>query len=127
MVAVSRRKTLRGVFGAAVALLLPWRLGQRRAHAQGGDVVVFAAASLKNALDAINTQWQKETGKKATISYASSPALARQIEQAAPAQIFISADLDWMDYLAKKNLIKPETRSNLLGNRIVLIAPKDKA
>src|SRR5262249_4645817 len=58
---------------------------------------------------------------------ASSPALAKQMEQGAPAQMFISADLDWMDYVEKKNLIKPETRSNLLGNRIVLIAPKDKA
>jgi len=96
-------------------------------HAQGGDLVVFAAASLKNALDAVNAQWQKETGKKALISYASSPALAKQIEHGAPAQMFISADLDWMDYAAQKNLIKPETRSNLLGNRIVLIAPKDTA
>src|SRR5262245_20672111 len=125
--AVSRRKSLSGLLGATVALLLPWGLGQTPAQAQGGDVVVFAAASLKNALDAINAQWQKETGKKATISYASSPALAKQIEQAAPAQIFISADVDWMDYLAQKHLIKPETRSNLLGNRIVLVAPKDKA
>jgi len=90
-------------------------------------VVVFAAASLKNALDAVNAQWQKETGKSAKISYAASSALAKQIEQGAPAQMFISADLDWMDYVAQKNLIKPETRSNLLGNRIVLIAPKDKA
>src|SRR5262249_40298831 len=71
--------------------------------------------------------WQKETGKKAVISYASSPALANQIEQGAPARMFISADLEWMDYLAKKNLIKPDTRSNLLGNRLVLIAPKDRA
>ena len=70
---------------------------------------------------------RRETGKKATISYAASSALAKQIEQGAPAQLFISADLDWMDYLAGKNLIKPETRSNLLGNRIVLIAQKDKA
>src|SRR6185295_8735341 len=65
--------------------------------------------------------------KKAIISYASSPALAKQIEQGAPAHMFISADLDWMNYLAKKNLIKPDTRSNLLGNRMVLIAPKDQA
>jgi len=110
----------------AAALVLcgpPQDLG----HAQGGDLVVFAAASLKNALDAVNAQWQKETGKKALISYASSPALAKQIEHGAPAQMFISADLDWMDYAAQKNLIKPETRSNLLGNRIVLIAPKDTA
>ena len=61
---------------------------------------MFAAASLKNALDAVNAQWQKETGKKATISYAASSALAKQIEQGAPAQMFISADLDWMDYVA---------------------------
>lgn len=127
MVAVSRRELLCRVLRAAVGLTLPWGLAQTPAQAQGGNVMVFAAASLKNALDAINMQWQKEMGKKATISYGSSPALAKQIEQAAPAQIFISADLDWMDYLAQKNLIKPETRSNLLGNRVVLIAPKDKA
>jgi molybdate transport system substrate-binding protein len=90
-------------------------------------MVVFAAASLKNALDAVNTQWQKDTGKSATISYAASSALAKQIEQGAPAQMFISADLAWMDYLAKKNLIKPDTRANLLGNRIVLVAPKEQA
>jgi len=109
------------------AALVAWGASQNPARAQGGDVVVFAAASLKNALDAINEQWHKETGRKAVISYAASSALAKQIEQGAPAQMFISADLDWMDYLARKNLIKPETRLNLLGNRIVLIAPKDKA
>jgi len=125
MVAVGRRVWLRWVLGSAVALLVPWS-SQAPARAQGGDVVVFAAASLKNALDAVNAQWQKETGKSAKISYAASSALAKQIEQGAPAQMFISADLDWMDYLAGKNLIKADTRSNLLGNRIVLIAPKDK-
>ena len=124
---ISRRSLLRKTTGLAVAALLLGGTLQVPAQAQGRDVVIFAAASLKNALDAINTQWRKETGKKATISYASSPALAKQIEQGAPAQMFISADLDWMDYLAGKNLIKPDTRSNLLGNRIVLIAPKDKA
>jgi molybdate transport system substrate-binding protein len=126
MVAVGRRVWLRWVLGSAVALLVPWS-SQAPARAQGGDVVVFAAASLKNALDAVNAQWQKETGKSAKISYAASSALAKQIEQGAPAQMFISADLDWMDYVEKKNQIKPESRSNLLGNRIVLIAPKDKA
>jgi molybdate transport system substrate-binding protein len=126
MVAVGRRAWLRWVLGGAVALLVPWS-SQPPAQAQGGDVVVFAAASLKNALDAINAQWQKETGKSAKISYAASSALAKQMEQGAPAQMFISADLDWMDYVEKKDLIKPGSRSNLLGNRIVLIAPKDKA
>lgn len=124
---VSRRDWLgRGMGLAAVALVVSG-LAPSPARAQGGDLVVFAAASLKNALDAVNAQWQKETGKKASISYAASSALAKQIESGAPAQMFISADLDWMDYIAKKNLIKPDTRSNLLGNRIVLIAPKDKA
>jgi molybdate transport system substrate-binding protein len=92
-----------------------------------GDVVVFAAASLKTALDSVKSEWQQETGKKAVISYAASSALAKQIEQGAPANIFISADLDWMDYLAAKNLIVPESRSNLLGNQLVLVAAKDKA
>src|SRR5262249_20533616 len=113
--------------GLAVAGLVLWGPPQGAALAQGGDLVIFAAASLKNALDAINAQWQRDSGKKASISYASTPALAKQIEQGAPAQIFISADLDWMDYLASKHLIKADTRSNLLSNRIVLIAPRDKA
>ena len=88
-------------------------------------VTVFAAASLKNALDAINEEWRKQSGNDAVASYAASSALAKQIEAAAPADIFISADLAWMDYLADKKLIRNDTRSNLLGNRIVLIAPKD--
>jgi molybdate transport system substrate-binding protein len=99
--------------------------GLGRAAAQGRDVLVFAAASLKNSLDEIAGQWQNETGKKVAISYAASNNLIKQIEQGAPADIFISADLDWMDYGQQKNLIRPETRANLLGNRIVLIAPKD--
>ena len=120
-----RRRIIAALFWA-LALITVGSFG-RPAPAQGGDVVVFAAASLKNALDAVNAEWQKETGKKATVSYAASSALAKQIEQGAPAQIFISADLDWMDYVAKRNLIRPDTRSNLLGNRIVLVGPKDKA
>jgi molybdate transport system substrate-binding protein len=125
MLTASRRTWLGRM--AVLAALLACGGPAAPAQAQSGDLVVFAAASLKNALDAINVQWQKETGKKATISYAASSALAKQIEQGAPAQLFISADLDWMDYVAGKNLIKTDSRSNLLGNRIVLIAPKDKA
>ena len=86
---------------------------------------MFAAASLKNALDSINAAWKADSGKEATISYAASPALAKQIEAAAPADIFISADLQWMKYLAEKNLIRTDSEVKLLGNRIVLIAPKD--
>src|SRR5262245_1970268 len=97
------------------------------AFAQSKDPLVFAAASLKNALDEIVAQWQRETGKKAVISYGASNNLIKQIEAGAPADMFISADLDWMDYGQQKNLLKPGTRSNLLGNRIVLVAPKDSA
>lgn len=89
------------------------------------NVVVFAAASLKNALDAVNASWQADGNEPATISYAASSALARQIESGAPADVFISADLDWMRYLSGKNLTKPDTEVQLLGNRIVLIAPRD--
>jgi molybdate transport system substrate-binding protein len=85
---------------------------------------VFAAASLKTALDAASSAYEKSTGNKIIASYAASSALAKQIEQGAPADIFISADLDWMNYVEKAKLIKDGTRFNLLGNRLVLIAPK---
>lgn len=102
--------------------------GTAFAPAQAAEkVTVFAAASLKNALDAINGEWLKQTGKEAIVSYAASSALAKQIEQGAPADVFISADLAWMDYLADKKLIKADTRSNLLGNRIVLVSGKSDA
>jgi molybdate transport system substrate-binding protein len=90
-------------------------------------ITVFAAASLKNALDAANTAWAKESGKEAVVSYAASSALAKQIENGAPADIFIPADLDWMDYVAKKGLIREDTRADFLGNRIVLVTASDKA
>jgi molybdate transport system substrate-binding protein len=97
------------------------------ASAQEGSLVVFAAASLKDALDEVNAAYRRDLGRETITSYAASPALAKQIEAAAPADIFISADLDWMDYLAKKNLIKTETRADLLGNQLVLIAPSNSS
>ena len=87
------------------------------------DVTVFAAASLKNALDEVQKHWVAQKGGRVVIAYAASSALARQIEKGAPADIFFSADLDWMDALAAKNLLRPETRSNLLANRLALVAP----
>jgi molybdate transport system substrate-binding protein len=117
------RVTRRLWIALAVSATLASAIGP--AAAQSRDVLVFAAASLKNALDEIAGKWQAETGRKVAISYAASNSLIKQIEQGAPADIFISADLDWMDYGQQKNLIKRETRANLLGNRIVLIAPKD--
>jgi molybdate transport system substrate-binding protein len=89
------------------------------------QITIFAAASLKNALDDTNAAFTKATGVKVTASYAASSALAKQIEQSAPADVFISADLQWMDYVGERKLIKPDTRVNLLGNKLVLIAPAD--
>ena len=95
------------------------------ALAQDKNLIVFAAASMKNALDDIDTAFTAKTGVKVIASYAASSALAKQIEQGAPADIFASADTDWMDYAAAKKTINKPTRVNLLGNSIVLIAPKD--
>jgi molybdate transport system substrate-binding protein len=118
---------LRRAFFIALAVLAAGAGLPPDALAQDQGLVVFAAASLKDALDAINSDWQKASGKHAAISYAASSALAKQIEAAAPADVFISADLDWMDYLDKKNLIAPGTRHDLLGNSLVLIAPADSS
>lgn len=91
--------------------------------ARAQDIVVFAAASLQNALDDAVHRFEQQGGTPVKVSYAASSQLAKQIENGAPADIFISADLDWMDYLQKRNLIKPATRHNLLGNQLVLVAP----
>jgi molybdate transport system substrate-binding protein len=93
--------------------------------AQDKTLTVFAAASMKNALDDINAEFTKKTGVKVVASYAASSALMKQIESGAPADIFASADLDWMNYGSQKKVIKDDSRINLLGNKLVLIAPKD--
>ena len=108
--------------GAVATLLVP---GLARAQA---PLVIFAAASLKNALDEIAADWSKQAGRPMPrISYAASSTLARQLEQGAPADLFVSADLDWMDHVQGKGLIRPDSRLNLLGNRIVLVVPKDSS
>jgi molybdate transport system substrate-binding protein len=89
------------------------------------SITVFAAASMKNALDDVDAAFSRESGIKVVASYAASSALMKQIEQGAPADVFLSADVNWMDYGAKRHLIKPDSRVDLLGNRLVLIAPKD--
>ena len=109
---------------AAVSLFVALAAAPQHARAED-TLTVFAAASMKNALDDANAAFTKATGVKVTASYAASSALAKQIEQGAPADVFVSADLKWMDYLADKKLITPDTRVNLLGNRLVLIAPAD--
>jgi molybdate transport system substrate-binding protein len=88
-------------------------------------ITVFAAASLRNALNEVDAAFGKEAGAAVTASYAASSALAKQIEQGAPADVFISADTQWMDYLAARKLIAAGTRTDLLGNTLVLIAAKD--
>jgi molybdate transport system substrate-binding protein len=108
-----------------VLLLLLGLLALPLAPAKAADVTVFAAASLKNALDDAAKLYEAKTGEKVVVSYAASSALAKQIESGAPADIFFSADLDWMDYLQEKNLIDVASRHTLLGNTLVLIAPKD--
>jgi molybdate transport system substrate-binding protein len=85
---------------------------------------VFAAASLQTALDVLAPVALQTTGVGMRMSYAASSALARQIENGAPADVFMSADLEWMDYLQARRLIRPETRVKLLGNELVLIAAR---
>ena len=90
-------------------------------------ITVFAAASLKNALDAVDVAFTAQAGIHVTASYAASSALMKQIENGAPADVFFSADIDWMDYGAQRKLIDTSTRVDLLGNRLVLIAPKESS
>jgi molybdate transport system substrate-binding protein len=95
------------------------------AAAQQQRLLVFAAASLKDALDDVDAVYSKATGVPVAVSYAGSAQLIKQIEQGAPADVFISADLESMNYGAQKKVVQDKTRVNLLGNRLVLIAPAD--
>lgn len=107
------------------ALLLAGLVVLAPAAQAAETATVFAAASLKDALDNAGKAFTTQTGIELKASYAASSALARQIESGAPADLFASADLEWMEYLAKRKLIRADTRVNLLGNRIVVIAPRD--
>src|SRR5437764_11237014 len=111
--------------GISLAFALSFAAIHSPALAQDKTLTVFAAASMKNALDDIDAAYTVKTGVRIVVSYAASSALAKQIEQGAPADIFASADTDWMDYAVGKKNINEPTRVNLLGNSIVLIAPKD--
>jgi molybdate transport system substrate-binding protein len=109
---------LASIVAAGIALATP---------AVAADVIVFAASSLQNALDDAVKAYTADTGKVVTVSYGGSSALAKQIEQAAPADIFFSADLAWMKDLHDKNLTVADTEKSILGNEIVLVAPKDSS
>jgi len=103
----------------AAVLLLAFSAGAARAQDR---FVVFAAASLRNALNEVAAGYP---GPRPVVSYAGSSSLAKQIERGAPASLFISADRDWMNYLQQRGLLVPGTRRDLLGNRLVLVAPRD--
>ena len=111
--------------GFFVALVVLVGALQAPVQAQDKSLTVFAAASMKNALDEADAAYSAKAGVKISASYAASSALAKQIEQGAPADIFVSADTEWMDYSIKNKSVDPATRVDLLGNSIVLIAPKD--
>lgn len=112
---------LKRLLAACAALAL----GLSTAPARADDVIVFAAASLTNALNEIGESFTAKTGHTVKPSYAASSALARQVEQGAPAHVFASADLKWMDYLTQARQINADSRFNLLGNTLVLVAPAD--
>lgn len=119
----AEENSVRGVLATvAIALVLA---GLPIEPARGADLTVFAAASLKEALDEQVGRFEAETGGKTVVSYAGSNALAKQIEAGAPADVFVSADTDWIDYLDKRDLLRAGTRIDLLRNRLVLIAPAD--
>ena len=118
-----KRTRLFAAVGAALAIAVMTPLAS--AQAQDKSITVFAAASMKNALDDADAAYTKQSGVKIVASYDASSALMKQIEAGAPADIFVSADLKWMDYGSEKKLIEDDTRVNLLGNELVLIAGKD--
>ncbi len=106
----------------AVALLASFLGAVAAPPARAAGITVFAAASLKNALEEAAQEWRSRSGDEVAISFAGSSTLARQIQQGAPADVFISANAEWMDALAADGLIVEASRRNLLGNAIVLVA-----
>ncbi|MGE5161275.1 MAG: molybdate ABC transporter substrate-binding protein [Betaproteobacteria bacterium] len=107
---------MRRIVAGLLAVLVPVVV-----HAE--EVTVFAASSLQNAIEDVAALYQRATDRRLRLSFAASSVLARQIEQGAPASLFISADERWMDYLQSRKLIVNETRKALLGNRLVLVVP----
>jgi molybdate transport system substrate-binding protein len=115
------------VLGVVSLAMVVWQgarflpVGATTAHTKDKTITVFAAASLQNALDDVDIAFTKQAGIKVVVSYGASSALAKQIEQGAPVDVFASANLQWMDHCVRKK----DTRVNLLGNKLVLIAAKD--
>jgi molybdate transport system substrate-binding protein len=122
---VSQRTNFFAALAALVAACVVPLAASAQQQAHDQSILIFAAASMKNALDEVDAAFAKQAGIAVVASYDASSALMKQIEQGAPADIFISADLKWMDYGSQKQLIDDKTRVNLLGNKLVLIAGKD--
>jgi molybdate transport system substrate-binding protein len=114
-----RRMVCAVLFAAALALTV---VADAR-EPQKPELLVFAAASLTDVLEPLSASWEKSSGVTVRLSFAASSVLARQIEAGSEAQVFVSADHEWMDYLAARNLIDKSSRRDLVGNRLVLIAP----
>ena len=121
-----KRYAWQWVLGGLLAMVLANQPTRAAPPPAGGDhapLIVFAAASLTNALEELGASFDATSGFTVKFSFAASSALARQIESGAPADVFFSADIDWMDFLQTRNLIQTATRHDVLGNRLVLIAP----
>jgi molybdate transport system substrate-binding protein len=129
---MSQRSTFIAALAAFALAALPFvaqaqEKAQQKAQEKSSDksILVFAAASMKNALDEVDAAVAKQSGINVVASYDASSALMKQIEQGAPADVYISADQQWMDYGSERKLIDDSTRINLLGNKLVLIAAKE--
>ena len=118
---------MRRILGVVLSLTLSVGSAAWSLAAHAADVTVLAAASLTDALGQIDADFEKASGDKVKAAFGGSSALAKQLEKGAPADLFISADVPWMDYVAEKNLIDPASRTNLLGNHLVLVAPPSSA
>ena len=117
---------MKKIFRPGMALwLLLFSLPSLAAQTDNPPLIVFAAASLTNALQEVGDGFTKDSSIPVKFSFAASSALARQIENGAPADVFFSADLEWMDYLQTRKLIQVATRHDVLGNQLVLVAPAD--
>ncbi len=124
-VGAALRGTRRRLLASCCALLCAWLPVALAADAPAAraPLTVFAAASLKESMDEAAAAYERRTRQPVRASYAASSALARQVEQGAPADVFVSADLEWMDWLQQRALVDASTRRDLLGNTLVLVAP----
>lgn len=122
---LTARPTRRLLLSLGIAAALSLAAGPASVRAAERPVTVFAAASLRDVLTGIAAGWKAKTGGEVVLSFAASSALAMQIEQGAPADLFFSADRKWMTYLADRALVRKETMKDLLGNRLVLVGGPD--